>query len=218
MGGKDEKRRKARLQRLADAGRELIPSREVELGRKVAQKVAHAATWPMVGTWMRPGWESDQLAVIYVARRRPDGAIAGASLMVDLGCQGIKFSDVRTSLSDNEWLEWLDRGGGMETPPASCPPTLAASVVAAAVRWAERWGFATSPMGRAAALLLAGIEPAQIDEIVVGVEGKPSYVSGPYDDSDAILARLEKAAGPGGYHYTVGSDPEAALLDDDPRD
>jgi hypothetical protein len=34
-----------------------------------------------------------------------------------------------------------------------------------------------------------------------GREGKPFYISGPYDNPRAVIETLENTAGPGNYHY-----------------
>lgn len=202
MGDKADKRRRARLQRLADAGRDLIPSREAELAQRTAQKVASASTWPIVGAWLRRTWTDDQLFVGIIARRRPDGELAAASLLVDLGCLGLKDGDVRPHLTSQEWTIWFDRanGSGDLTP---CPPEQVAAAYQAGVRWARKWGFRPAAIAPAVENLLSGISPDGADEIPVGADGKPLYVAGPHDDVSAILARLEETAGRGNYHYVA---------------
>ncbi|MEM8642436.1 MAG: hypothetical protein AAGG51_27005 [Cyanobacteria bacterium P01_G01_bin.54] len=46
-------------------------------------------------------------------------------------------------------------------------------------------------------------------------DGKPYFFSGPYDDSEAIMATLEKNVGSGNFHYTAaigGDSPDTLLL------
>jgi hypothetical protein len=42
--------------------------------------------------------------------------------------------------------------------------------------------------------------------ISFGCNGKPTYISGPYDDTDHVLRTLERAVGREGFGYTVGVD------------
>lgn len=205
MGNKDEKRRKAKLQRLAEAGRELVPSREAELARRLAQKVAGAAAWPVIGAWLKPGWEQDQLAVAAVARRRPDGAIAAATLLVDLGCMGLKNADVRPHLTEHEWADWLEHLDARDEALLATRPETVAAIYAAGTQWARRWGFQQHPLLPATALFLGGIGLGE-DTIPVGTDGKPAYTAGPYDDVEAILAHLDRVAGPGNYLSVIPSD------------
>ena len=39
--------------------------------------------------------------------------------------------------------------------------------------------------------------------ITFGLDGKPHYINGPYEDPQRVLATLERAVGRGGFHYTV---------------
>ena len=48
----------------------------------------------------------------------------------------------------------------------------------------------------------------------MGVDGKPYFVSGPFDNVPRIMARLEKAVGPGNFEFLVGG-PGGVLLDDE---
>jgi len=41
---------------------------------------------------------------------------------------------------------------------------------------------------------------------VGGKDGKPLFISGPYDDVPRIMARLEKAVGRGGLHFLTRVD------------
>ena len=48
-----------------------------------------------------------------------------------------------------------------------------------------------------------------------GPEGKPFFVSGPYDNVGKILAKLQKNAGPDGFHYVAHLSPDTELYLDD---
>jgi hypothetical protein len=53
-------------------------------------------------------------------------------------------------------------------------------------------------------MLLAGLTPETVDEIPVGLDGKPLFVNGPRDDVPMILAHVDRVAGRGNYHYMLG--------------
>ena len=61
-------------------------------------------------------------------------------------------------------------------------------------------------------------DAVELIELEYGLEGRPFYVGGPYDKPAQILAKLDKAVGPGNYGYVAYS-PEfhalTALLDSD---
>lgn len=55
-----------------------------------------------------------------------------------------------------------------------------------------------------AAILLEGANPdACASTIPLGVDGKPFFVSGPYDDVPRIMAQLKKAVGPGSFEFVA---------------
>ena len=55
------------------------------------QDISHAADWPLEECQISPGWNQGSAIVhIVVARRGPNGEIAGAQFFVDLGCLGVR--------------------------------------------------------------------------------------------------------------------------------
>ena len=46
-------------------------------------------------------------------------------------------------------------------------------------------------------------------------EGKPFYMSGPYDDIDRVLATLRRTVGEGNFHYLVEVEPGDPFDDDE---
>ena len=62
-------------------------------------------------------------------------------------------------------------------------------------------------------------------QFTFGKDGMPFFLAGPYDNPQAIIAKLNKTAGPGNYHYIVPvGDPlmfdedNTVLLDDEMDD
>jgi hypothetical protein len=82
---------------------------------------------------------------------------------------------------------------------------LAAKIVREAIAYARGLGFSPHPDYYDAAPLLAGADPdAEKKKIPLGSrDGKPLFVAGPYDDVPRIMAKLERAVGPNGFHFTA---------------
>jgi hypothetical protein len=79
---------------------------------------------------------------------------------------------------------------------------LAAKIIREALSYAEKLSFRPPSDFREAALLLTGANPdAAGEEIPTGRNGKPYFVAGPHDNVPHILAKLDKAVGPGNYEY-----------------
>jgi hypothetical protein len=107
------------------------------------------------------------------------------------------------------------------TPMEPCLPELAHQMIYQAIDYAAQFGFKPQKDYKWSRLILEkrGILP-ETSPITFGRAGKPFYVSGPYDNAEAIIARLEKTAGPGNYDYLIQTeepsfDDDILMLDDE---
>ena len=93
---------------------------------------------------------------------------------------------------------------------------LAARILREGIEYARGLGFKPNPDYYEAASLLEGADPDAVStRIPLGKDGKPFFVAGPFDNVPRIIARLEKAVGPGNYNYIVPVDLSAELLLED---
>ncbi|MGA7935495.1 MAG: hypothetical protein WCA35_18230, partial [Kovacikia sp.] len=58
-----------------------------------------------------------------------------------------------------------------------------------------------------------GKRPEQLIEVEFGKDGKPIYMSGPYDNPDKIIYALEQSVGRGNFHFVMQADPNTLWLD-----
>ncbi len=79
----------------------------------------------------------------------------------------------------------------------------AQSIVFGAVDYAAGLGFDPHP-DFAQAKPHLGLRSDHLTPIAFGKDGKPYYINGPYDNSDRIIATLNRSVGKGNYHYLVG--------------
>jgi hypothetical protein len=81
------------------------------------------------------------------------------------------------------------------------PLELGQHLVLGAVEFARGLGFEPHPdFRRARSALCTWAGPSAI---TFGMDSKPHYINGPYEDPQRVLATLERAVGRGGFHYTV---------------
>ncbi len=82
---------------------------------------------------------------------------------------------------------------------------LAAKIVLTGEAYARSLGLTQPADAAQAKLLLAGANPAvcAIPVRTGGPDGKPHFVSGPYDDPKRIVAHLTRTLGEGNFNYTV---------------
>lgn len=93
---------------------------------------------------------------------------------------------------------------GYQKPPIAAPIELVRDLVLGVAEYAHRLGFAPHPdFEQARAHLGPWTGPSPI---TFGRNGKPTYISGPYDDPDHVVGTLDKTVGPKDFTYTIGVD------------
>jgi hypothetical protein len=94
---------------------------------------------------------------------------------------------------------------------------LAAKIIREGVAYARELGFSPNRDIRDAELVLGDADPDACDEeIPLGRDGKPFFVSGPYDNVERILDKLTRKLGPDGFHYMIGIEGlDELILDED---
>ena len=146
------------------------------------------------------------LVTALVARRRRHrhGATVCVYLL-DVYCLGVKNAMGPDNLDEQALRRLTDRVfSGYHAPPIAAPIELVRDLVLGAAEYAHRLGFAPHPDFEQAR---AHLEPwAGPSTITFGRNGKPTYISGPYDDPGRILRTLHRTVGRKGFTYTIGVD------------
>ena len=143
-------------------------------------------------------------ALVARKRRRRRGATVCVYLL-DVYCLGIKNAMGPDNINDQALRRLTDNVfSGYHAPPIPAPIELVRDLVLGAAQYAHTLGFAPHPdFQQARAHLGPWTGPSAI---TFGRDGKPTYVSGPYDDPDHILRTLRRAVGRKGFNYTVALD------------
>jgi hypothetical protein len=128
--------------------------------------------------------------------------------MVDLYCLGIKDVFTRTDYSLNRFERELPKL--CSGAPQQCSVELAHEVIYGGLEYAEKLGFQPHPdyHKQMADLMLDPPDAhPRVDHVAFGKDGKPLYVSGPYDDEQKInfvMKTLTRTCGTGNFDYLVG--------------
>ena len=72
-----------------------------------------------------------------------------------------------------------------------------------ASRWSAGFGLKREPVSSTVLTFLGGIEADPSLEVPLGERGKPMFIAGPQDDTEAILAQLTATVGPGGFEFIM---------------
>jgi hypothetical protein len=142
------------------------------------------------------------VALVVVANPAGHDRLAVCSYLVDTWCLGVKNAMGPKRMGRRE-LETLTRKcyAPWRSHGIAIPLDLAQHLVLGAVEFARRLGFEPHrDFQRARSVLGSWDGPTAI---TFGMDGKPHYINGPYEDPQRVLATLERAVGRGGFHYTV---------------
>lgn len=183
--------------------------------RAVLRQAAH---WPLHECLLSKGWQEEgKLVQILVARRSPLGQVATGTFLVDLGCLGVKSAFASLFDSQREYEQRLRRRLTDQMPMMKADLNLAAKIIGESIAYARRLGFEPDPDYREAMIVLGKANPGACDVPIPlgGRDGKPFFIAGPYDDVPRIMAKLERALGPDGFHFLVPIGGDFEVWDDD---
>ncbi len=206
------------------------PSAVASLVRTVATQGHTTAGEPqVVGCWVNVSWsrgisvdqshgwadeapsqdDTGGLVSVLVARRHRWDKVSVCGYLADVYCLGVKNAfgpDIKDELDLRRFLP--DYYAAYPCGWQDAPIELAQHIVFGAVEYARRLGFEPhADFAQAADHLGAWEGPSAI---TFGKEGKPYYISGPYDNPLKVIKTLERTVGPPpNFDYLVV--PEAPL-------
>jgi hypothetical protein len=173
--------------------------------------IRQAHRYPIEGCWTQKDWQESGLAVVVIARRQPDGLLIFGDYLVDHFCLGVKDCFVRPDVPPsrfyNEYLPKMIPG----RVPLEISADLAHELIYGSIEYAGQLGFRPHPDFKLAQQVLDPPDQhPRSGAVTFGKDGKPFYISGPYDNVDAIMRQLLRTAGPSNFHYLahIGSPPE----------
>jgi hypothetical protein len=195
-----------------------------EAGRLVrAAAIVSQAEAPepaVAGCWISPAWSTglsigdhsgwplhedaaagaDGLVAVLVAREHRHGKVSVCCYLADVYCLGVKNA-LGPEIMDDLGLRGFVRDffSGYHGDPLEAPIELAREVVLGSVVYARGLGFDPHPDFAAAEGHLGSW--AGPGAITFGKDGKPLYISGPYDDPGPVIRTLERTVGRGNFEF-----------------
>jgi hypothetical protein len=199
------------------------PAEADRLVRAVAIMAQAEAPGPaLAGCWISPAWSAgltvgdhpgwplhedpaagtDGLAAVLVARKHRYGKVSVCGYLADVYCLGVKNA-LGPEIMDDFGLQGFVRDffSGYHGDPLEAPIELAREVVFGSIEYARGLGFDPHPdFAAAEAHLGSWTGPSTI---TFGKDGKPLYISGPYDDPRPVIRTLERTTGRGNFEFLV---------------
>ena len=171
----------------------------------VLQHVRHAREYPIAGCWVMPGWEEGGMAVVVVARRQPDGNILYGNYLVDYYCLGLKNTFFNADIPEGQFRREVLPEVMQGNEPVEISPALAHELIYGSIEYAEQYGFRPQrDYRRTRDILDLPDTYPRTGTIEFGHNGKPLFISGPYDNVDAVIRQLNRTAGEGNYDFMAG--------------
>lgn len=168
-----------------------------------------ARTLPVYECLVNKEWKEQGVAHVVIARNHTNGNITLCMYLVDLFCLGVKNTQYLFNIPIYEYEDKKVALEELELEPISY--TLAHNLIFAGLEYATEYGFKPHKDFTSITqfMLEEDTEDVELIDIECGKDGKPFYVSGPFDDQttiNKILNQLEKTAGPGNYDYLMEVD------------
>lgn len=164
------------------------------------QVISNARSYPVYHCLLLDNWRTSGMTHVILTREQPEGHLIFVDILVDLLCLGVKDCFLKANMPRSKYhSEFLARteelGRLIDTPL-----DLAHAIVYGAVDYARSLGFEPHPDYQRCQMLLEPREAFdELPEVEFGIEGKPRYVSGPYDDIDFVLETLRDNVGEGNF-------------------
>jgi hypothetical protein len=175
-------------------------------GASPGSLVRRAREFPIMECRISADWQRGEMGLvqIIVARRHPDGGVVFGVYLVDMYCLGLKDTFCNAGFSLAQYQRDIVARVSATTHLEKCKPELAHQVIYQAIDYAARYGFKPHKDFKMSQHILEkrGALP-ETHILTFGKNGKPLFVQGPDDNARAIIAKLEKTAGPGNYDYVA---------------
>jgi hypothetical protein len=116
---------------------------------------------------------------------------------------GLKDTFAKTNVSPDRYQELHEKMDNRQKM-TKCPIELAHQMIYASLDYAAQFGFQPqSDWTQSQYLLEPRGELEEPYQLTFGKDGKPFFISGPYDNVEQIIKQLDKTAGPGNYDVVI---------------
>ncbi len=207
----DAKKRQKKLARKASKRKQALTQKKQNVSMGSKRQMALASQAPLHECLMPAGLFEDGIGHVIVSRTLPSGQIAAAFFLVDVFCLGVKDTFFQV-LSPADYAYRTSGLAHQQLEPVD--PSRVRKLVEEAVAYAQELGLSPHPDYKLTRQLLSDIEVKDsATSFQFGKNGKPFFMSGPYDTPakiDRIVRTVTDRVGPEAFDYVIAlGDPEA---------
>jgi hypothetical protein len=187
--------------------------KKLTIGKPTSEKgmLRQSSQWPLVECLISAEWQDPmQLTQLCVTRQSPSGDYAAGLFLLDKACLGAKNGYGRIFTSQGQYKRELRDSLMASQEMTTCDVDMAAKIIEETIDYAQEIGFKPHKDIQQAFLVLGETHPEKYADLEVplgGPEGKPFFVSGPYDDADRIIRILNRKLGEGNYDFILPIGP-----------
>lgn len=161
----------------------------VQISQQTARALVHqSADFPVAHCWVDPSWKTHGLASVFVSRQLPNGKLVIGVYLVDTLCMGVKSTFCNANLSVVEVQKMLSAN---PVPVEPIEYEDARSLVLGGLEYARSVGFEPDPSWKDSRYVIEADKPFAA-KYEFGQDGRPVYISGPFDDPETFTdAQIE---------------------------
>lgn len=165
--------------------------------------LTRARSLPVERCYITANWQEAGIATIAVARRHTNGHFTIGTYLVDLYCLGVKDTLYYFNVGINDLDKIVEKSESLGMGMKPCDYAVAHNVIYGAVEFAEEYGFKPHKEFSVTKFILEeDDERVELIEYEFGKEGKPCVIVDMEHPQKAVIAQLEKTAGPGNFTVT----------------
>ena len=220
MPNKEQQRQKKLAKKKAkEKKRQQAATAQKQRLASVSGRISAASEMPVLGAWIgRSLFDDTGIGLVVLVRKAPGGQLAIGNFKIDAFCLGVKECHAQFVGGDNlsDFEEQIQQRAGCE----KASPGQARWLVEASIDYAAQFDFAPYGEYEKVGLIWGDIDPQPIASFEFGQDGKPHFMSGPFDEPHQIreiMAKLESSVGEGNYNFTIGSPVPGLGGDWEPR-
>ena len=148
-------------------------------------------------------WQETGMSTVIVARQHKTGNITWGTYLLDTYCLGVKDTSAVFNRSEEDYEGYKNQMTRVHPVMTPIDYDMAHNLVFGAAAYAAILGFKPQKDWADSQFILLPVNSPEVEkmDIEFGKDGKPLFISGPYDNVGKITAQLNAAVGEGNYHY-----------------
>lgn len=148
-------------------------------------------------------WQEVGISTVIVARQHKTGNITWGTYLLDTFCLGVKDTSAAFNRLEDDYEGYKNHIARIHPVMLPIDYAMAHNLVFGAAAYGATLGFKPHKEWADSQFILLPANSPEVEKMAIefGKDGKPLYISGPYDNAGKILAQLNASVGEGNYTY-----------------